>query len=199
MVWKDLAGSLVKAGAPLIGGALGGPLGATVGTVVGRVVADALGVEATPEAVDTAIKSTPPEVLQAKLSEAEAKWQAMADIAKAQAEVGVQQEKSVNEAIIAETARGDGLLGKWRGFHAWELTLECPFWAALFMYVILTNNTAALNAIVSMQPLISTVIFARFGVLGVHVWQGSNERQAALTGEAKPGLVSAIAKGIRNR
>ena len=90
MDWKDLAGTLVKAGAPIIGGALGGPIGTMIGGAIGNVVANALGVEATPEAVDKAIATTPPEVLVAKLSaaeaEAQAKWPALADMVKAQEE-----------------------------------------------------------------------------------------------------------------
>lgn len=90
MDWKDLAGTLVKAGAPIIGGALGGPVGGLIGGAIGNVVANALGVEATPEAVDKAIATTPPEVLVAKLSaaeaEAQAKWPALAEMVKAQEE-----------------------------------------------------------------------------------------------------------------
>lgn len=57
MNWTDLIAPLVKLGAPLLGGALGGPLGAAAG----KIVADAFGAsEATPAAVDAAIKSIDP-------------------------------------------------------------------------------------------------------------------------------------------
>jgi hypothetical protein len=90
MDWRDIAGKLAQAGAPIIGGALGGPIGGLIGSAIGNVVADALGVEPTPEAVDKAIATTPPEVLVAKLSaaeaEAQAKWPALAEMVKAQEE-----------------------------------------------------------------------------------------------------------------
>ncbi|WP_276200291.1 3TM-type holin [Chelatococcus sp. XZ-Ab1] len=55
MQWADLAGTLIKAGAPVLGTALGGPAGATIGGIIGTAVAEALGVEATPEAVADAL------------------------------------------------------------------------------------------------------------------------------------------------
>lgn len=55
MEWRDLAGALVKAGAPILGTALGGPAGSAIGAVIGATLADALGVEATPSAVDGAL------------------------------------------------------------------------------------------------------------------------------------------------
>lgn len=87
MDWKDIAGSLVQAGAPIIGGALGGPLGGMIGSAIGNVVASSLGVESTPEAVETAIRTRPPEEIIARLSaaehEAQVKWPAIAQIAQA--------------------------------------------------------------------------------------------------------------------
>lgn len=90
MDWKDLAGSLVKAGAPIIGTAIGGPIGGMIGSGLGNVLANALGVEETPEAVGKAIETTPPEVLTQKLAaaetEAQARWPALAEMVKAQEE-----------------------------------------------------------------------------------------------------------------
>ena len=37
MDWKDLAGTLVKAGAPIIGTAIGGPIGGTIGGAAAAV------------------------------------------------------------------------------------------------------------------------------------------------------------------
>jgi len=58
----SLAGTLIKIGAPTIGGLLGGPLGAAGGKLAGDIIgslADALGTEATPEAVQSKIDSDP--------------------------------------------------------------------------------------------------------------------------------------------
>jgi hypothetical protein len=87
MDWKDLAGTLARAGAPIIGTALGGPLGGMIGGAIGNVIANSLGVEPTPEAVNNAITTKDPQVIAAQLSaaetEAQAKWPAIAEIAKA--------------------------------------------------------------------------------------------------------------------
>lgn len=58
-ILKTLAGTLAKAGAPIIGGAIGGPAGAAIAGVVVGALADALGVEPTPEAVQAKIDADP--------------------------------------------------------------------------------------------------------------------------------------------
>lgn len=79
MDWSALV-PLVASAAPTIGSLLGGlipfPGGAILGKVAGDVLAQALGVPATPEAVNTAITTGDPAVIQAKLSEAETRIQA---------------------------------------------------------------------------------------------------------------------------
>ncbi len=59
MNWQSIAGALVSAGAPTIGGLLGGPAGGIVGNLVGSLLGQALGVPATPEAVGSAIQTNP--------------------------------------------------------------------------------------------------------------------------------------------
>jgi len=71
MNWQSIADEIVKAGAPLIGGALGGPAGAVVGNVVGALIGQALGVPATPQDVSNAIAQDPAGA-QAKIGPVEA-------------------------------------------------------------------------------------------------------------------------------
>lgn len=190
MDWKDLAGPIIAAGAPLLGQMLGSlmpiPGGGALGEWAGRRVAEALGVEPSPAAVEAAIKAAPGDLLATKLAPAEsdaaAKWSAIAELARAQADFGKAQVEAINETIKQEVAKGDGLLGKWRGVHAWELTMECPVIIGALLYVIVTGNTVAINAFAGLSGLIITYLGARFSVLGVHVWQGSNERQVAIVG-----------------
>jgi hypothetical protein len=89
MDWSAIGG-LVGQAAPTIGGLLGGlipfPGGAILGQVAGKVLAEALGVPPTPEAVSTAITTGDPAVVQAKLTEAEAKMNAEVEKFKAQME-----------------------------------------------------------------------------------------------------------------
>ncbi len=79
MDWKSIVGPLLSSAAPTIAKALLGQIpvvgpiiAATGGDVIGRIIAEQFGVPATPEAVDQAIRSAPPEVAQAKLAAAEA-------------------------------------------------------------------------------------------------------------------------------
>ena len=192
-MWKQLAADLIQKGAPTLGQIVGKfipvPFADSLATWGLQALARAMGAkDATPEAVEEAMEKKSPDQLTAILNalekEAIAKYQAMADVAKAQADVGVAQVIAVNESIRMEgNARvvdGDGLLGKWRGFHAWELTVECPFWAAMFMYSIMFGGGTAIAELTNATPVLMMYFGSRFGVLGVHTWQGSNERQAAI-------------------
>lgn len=130
MNWQDLGGSLIKAGAPILGNALGGPLGG----MIGGVLANALGVDATPEAVDTAIKTTPAGELASKLSAAEAeaaaKWPALAEIARAEADAAARALAETAATMRAEAVAGDPVQRWWRPLYAFELTAECALvWA----------------------------------------------------------------------
>lgn len=202
--WKSLGGSLIKAGAPIIGSALGGPLGGLIGSGLGDVLANALGVEPTPEAVSNAIVNGDPATVSAALSAADqramAEYSYLTELAKAQADVDKTQIEAVNETIRVEAqaaaARPDGWWSNWRTLMAYELLAECPFWAALIFYCIIYNKT---NELIAATSILVTWWAARFGVLGVHVWTGSNERQTAITGQAKPSVIDTIVKKVRGK
>ena len=87
MDWSALS-PLIANAAPTIGGLLGGlipfPGGAILGEVAGKVLAESLGVPPTPDAVNTAIKTGDPVVVQAALTQAEAKMNAEVEKFKAQ-------------------------------------------------------------------------------------------------------------------
>lgn len=70
MDWKDVAGVVGKA-APILGGILGGPAGAAVG----GLVATALGTDATPDAVSTALLGDPNAAVKLKELEVNSKVQ----------------------------------------------------------------------------------------------------------------------------
>ncbi|MGD9631639.1 MAG: hypothetical protein AB7V18_20570 [Pyrinomonadaceae bacterium] len=202
--WKSLGGSLIKAGAPIIGSALGGPLGGLIGSGLGDVLASALGVEATPEAVSNAIVNGDPATVSAALSAADqkaiAEYSYLTELAKAQADVDKTQIEAVNETIRVEAqaaaARPDGWWGNWRTIMAYELTIECPFWAGLIAYCVVAGK---MNELIGATSILVTWWGARFGVLGVHVWTGSNERQTAITGQAKPSVIEKVVKAVRGK
>ncbi len=75
---------------------------------------------------------------------------------------------------------GDGWWGKWRGVQAWELTFEIPIIVGFLVFEIAMANQFVVEALVKLEPLINIYLIARYAVLGVHVWKGSQERQLAM-------------------
>lgn len=119
--WNDLAERVLVAGAPTLGAMLGGllpiPGGSLLGQTAGEIIARSLGVPPQPDAIAKALMSDPDagSILSLAEREAMAKWPALAEMARAESAVGQAQVVAVNEAIRAEAASGDGLLGRWRG------------------------------------------------------------------------------------
>ncbi|ALK08964.1 3TM-type holin [Blastochloris viridis] len=203
MNWQDLGGALVKAGAPIIGRALGGPLGGMIGDSIGGVIADALGVEPTPDAVDKALEETPADTLGPKLSaaeaEAQAKWPALADIAKADAEAQAQALGETNETMRIEAVSGDVVQRWWRPIYAFELTLECAVCWALAMWDLAFGAGKIAAWAVNASGLLSLYWGARFGVLGVYVNGRSREKEAALTGQPVPTAIDPLVKAATRK
>lgn len=212
MDWKGVVGPLLQQFAPkLAKGLLGqipvvGPIavqfgGAAIDEAIGALLAQVFGVEATPDAVAKAIDDSVPEVVAEKLREAEklaeGKWPALAAIAAAEADFGKSAMQVVNETIRAEqvnyTAGGDGWLGKWRGFAAWEFFgFECPLFMVTVLYKIWTADSSTdvqsfSQIMAALWTVISFYFGGRFLVCGVHIWKGSDERQVAMvTGTTAP-------------
>jgi hypothetical protein len=203
MNWQDLGGALVKAGAPIIGRALGGPLGGMIGDAVGGVLADALGVAPNPDAVDSAIKTAPAGELSAKLSaaeaEAQAKWPALAEIAKADAEAQAGALAETHETMRIEAASGDIVQRWWRPIYAFELTLECTICWALAMWDLAFGAGKIAAWAVNASGLLSVYWGARFGVLGVYVNGRSREKEAALTGQSAPTAIDTLVKAATRK
>lgn len=191
MDWKDLAGTLIKTGAPIIGTALGGPLGGTIGGIAGRVIADALGVDPTPEAVNTAIQTDP--LAASKLAGADAQWQALAEIAKANAADRTAQSQALNETIREEIPRVPWW--HWRhllGYVLVALGLEV---VTLVPLIVMGKITATdLAAIITALTPITTV----FAALNGYIAQDTNKLKAtAITGEHPPSIADSIASTVK--
>lgn len=200
MNWADIGGKLARVGAPIIGTALGGPLGGTIGGVLGNIVANAIGAdEATPEAVDAKINSTDPEVLKAQLAsadaEASAKWNAIMEIAKAEAADRTAQSEAINQTIQFEA-------GKVSWWH-WRHLIGYLVIAYGLQQIALTNIVTFGWSKVTMEQLAqqfnSQAVFTAglFALLG-YIAQDTTKRQvAAATGQPMPpNIVSTIKQAI---
>jgi len=197
MNWQDLAGPLIKLGAPTIGTALGGPLGGMVGNILGSV----LGVSPTPEAIDKAIKDTPAAELQDKLAAAEAdaqaKYPALAEIAKAEAEAQAKTAAETNLTMRAEIAAGDPLQRWWRPLYGLELTLECAALAVVIIRDLWGGDVGVLNAAAQATALLLGYWGLRFAVLGVYVQGRSREKVATIAGQITPSVIDQLVKAVR--
>ena len=193
MDWSDLAKTIVGLGAPILGEALGGPLGAAAG----KILATALNAtDATPAAVNTAITARGVD----SAAVAEAARRAEAEFATALAEVGKTQVAQVAETQRAEIASGDLLTRSWRPLYALELSLlECPLFAVTLLHALWTGFQPAIGGFADLSALLMTYFGARFGVLGVYVTGRSREKQAAVTGELAPSVLSEILKILNKK
>jgi len=190
MNWQDLAGPLIKLGAPTIGTVLGGPLGGMVGGAVGNILGSVLGVPPTPEAIDRAIKDTPASELQEKLAAAEAE---------AEAEAQARTAAETQLTMRAEMAAGDPLQRMWRPLYGLELTLECAALAAVIIRDLWGGDTVVLAAATQATALLLGYWGLRFAVLGVYVQGRTREKEATLTGQLAPSVLEHIVKAVRKR
>lgn len=199
MDWKDLAGSLVKAGAPVIGTALGGPLGGMIGAGIGQVIANSLGVTATPDAINTAIITGDPAVVQAQLTaaeaEAQAKWPALAQIAQAEADLGKAQVSEIGETMRAELKDGAWYQRLWRPclMYLWGATWPWQLYAVLYATDV-TQRASILYALAAWNAVPSSIA-------GVYAWGRTKEKITnmipPLPGPA--GVVQRAIKAVRGR
>ena len=194
--WKSLGGSLIKAGAPIIGTALGGPLGGLIGSGLGDVLANALGVEATPEAVNNAIVNGDPSVVSAALSKAESEACARYNYLTAVVQSNAAQSESVNQTMRAELAAGQPAWA-WRNLWGYSCAIEASMTSLLVLYSLAFQPQIVKNIIDSYSFFLSWYAL-RFGVLGYIHNGASNEKIAAVTGEA-PSIIKNIAKAVRGK
>lgn len=181
MDWSALT-PLIATAAPTIGGLLGGlipfPGGAILGQVAGKVLAEALGVPPTPDAVNTAIVTGDPTVVQAKLSEAETRMRAEVDKFKA----------SLEDVQNARSATVD--LAKVQSNIAWgaptiSVVIVVGFFAVMSMLFVVKIDLSA-SSVTLLNVLFGALIPA-FGQV-CNYWlgssAGSNDKSAQIAAMA---------------
>ena len=196
MDWKSLGGTLIKSGAPIIGTALGGPLGGLIAGGLGDVLANALGVEATPDAVNNAIVNGDPGVVNTALAKAESEACAKYTYLTAVVQSNAAQAESVNQTMRAELAAGQPAWA-WRNLWGYSCALEASLTSLVVLYSLMFQPAIVKNIIDSYSFFLSWYAL-RFGVLGYIHNGASNEKIAAVTGEA-PGIVKSIIKAVKGK
>lgn len=195
MNWKDLAGPLAQAGLPTLGKIIGGllpiPGGAIIGETLGRTIGSALGVAPTPDAIAREIERDPDGAaakLEAVESAEAARWAALAEIAKADA----QQAADINATIRAEI--GAVSWWHWRHLNGYVVMLAGGGIVASGMTAVFTGFSAefvlVLNALVA--------VYLGMAALNGYVARDTTQRtSAAAAGVPVQGIADAIAKAIK--
>ena len=205
MDWKDIVGPLVQSAAPTLGSILGGfipfPGGSLIGEQLGKIIAGQFGVEATPEAVNAAIQAAPSDIatarLQAAEAEAVAKWPALALIAQSEAGDRTAQSQAINATMQAEVAKGQPWWA-WRNIFGYMVTTNIGLTSLIILYDLLTGDFKAITAFTNLSGWFVTWYGMQFGLLGFIFNGASNEKIAAVTGQA-PGIVANVIKAVRGK
>ena len=118
----------------------------------------------------------------------------------AQADAAKAQVIAIGETQRAEMASDDLLQRWWRPLYALELSmLECPAFAAALLHVLWTGFVPGINGFATLSGLLMAYFAARFGVLGVYVSGRTREKQAAVTGQPVPGVVTQVVKAVARK
>lgn len=206
-LFKDtgsIVGPLILQNAPTIGGLLGGlipfPGGALIGEELGGFIAKQFAVPNTAQDIANAIAATPNDIaaqkLQAAEAEAVAKWPALAQIAVANAQSNSAQSESINQTMRAELAAGQSWW-TWRNLYGYSVGIEATATSWVILYGIVFAPQVFTN-IASSFNFFMTWYGMRFGLLGYIHNGASNEKIAAVTGEA-PSIVKSIVNAVTGK
>jgi hypothetical protein len=205
--WKHIGGQVVAAGAPVLGRIIGEfipfPGGGMLAEWGIRKLAETLGVpaeNATPDAIGNAIQNTPPEVLQQKLaaaeSEAQSRWTAVADIAKAHAEQNAESAKAIGLTQREEIARGVSWW-HWRHLGGYVVVaFGAVVLAGCAKIMFLGGDVAALAALVT---AITPIFLALCALNGYVAADSTALKVAAITGQPAPSAVGAAIDAAKRR
>ena len=208
MDWRDIAGDLVKAGAPIIGSAIGGPLGGLAGNLMGKVIAEALGVDSTPEAIGGAIKSLPAGDVQAKLAEADAKWSSIAMQVQAEADLGKAQVAAVAETMRAELQLATLASGRarnvitilqmvWRPYIMLVWGTSLPFQLVAILHKAYAKDAGTLAELSSVLSALALWNAGPAGIAGIYAWGRTREKLADLVPLPGGNVVRDIVRAIK--
>jgi roadblock/LC7 domain-containing protein len=174
MDWKDIGATVAKF-APMVGGLLGGPAGG----VVGSLVASAFGVEATPDAVSSALVANPEAA--GKLREIESHQRVRLQellMQQAQAEMtaATAQAQAINETMRAEAGAEHWPSYSWRPFLGFCVGFNIIASSVLVLLVfvpVMFGNKEAATAIAQLPMVLGALAGINatvLPILGVASW-----------------------------
>ena len=189
MDWKDLAGPLVSVGAKLLGGLVAGPPGA----VVGGMIADALGADATPEAVKAAIEADP-SAAAARIAvlEADNKREFQKLILEAETAMLAQTDATYQKEI----ASSDGFVRRMRPTFGYVLALSVGLEVVVGSYTAIAAP-ANLPDLAQLYEALVVPQSVALAVLGVYVKKRSDEKILGAGRTLGPSLLTTLVGGTR--
>lgn len=186
MDWSDVAETVGKV-APIAGGALAGQAGSAIGGLLAR----ALGVEATPEALEQAVAN--PEAA-AKLKAIESEHQREIMSMTLQAETNRLAE--VNATMRTEAKADDAYVRRWRPTFGYLVAVSWALQSIAIGWTIVASPEEAgivAQAITALTPMWSVAL----AILGINVHKRSQDKQVS-AGQRPTGFMDAIG-AIRNK
>lgn len=187
-LWSEIT-DVVGSAAPMVGGLLGGP----AGSAAGRLVASALGVEAQPDKVASAVKNDP----QAATKLKELEQEHARELRSMSLEAETARLSQVNRTMRAEAASNDAYVRRWRPTFGY---LTAVTWAAqaggIVYAIVATPQFAAelINAITALTPMWGVAL----AVLGINVHKRSQDKQVQAGQTSDGGMLGALTERLRS-
>lgn len=187
MDWSELA-PVVGAVAPTLGKILGGalpiPFGAMLGNSLGQAIAAAIGADPNPQAVAATLGATPNDVkisqLQALEQEAAAKWKALGEVAKGEAQVGAADVTATAQTMQAELLTGAWYQRWWRPAAMFVWIGSWPFQLYAILSQINAHDAATVSALGGIVYALCAWNATPAALAGVYAYGRSQEKIAAI-------------------
>lgn len=137
-----------------------------------------------------------PATVSAALSKADTEACAKYDFLKSVVEGNTAQAQTINATMTAEVAKGMPWY-HWRNLYGISVVVEVAAVSAVFLYSLILDPVMNARFVTSSGWLTGWYTL-RFGLLGFIQNASSNEKIAAVTGEA-PSIIKNIAKAVRGK
>ena len=163
-----IAKKLIKFGMSKLPGAMfGGAAGEAVAGTVIDTIAGKLGIEPTPEALETAIETRGPEI-GAIVDENAEYWAGLWET----------QVIEQNKTMRAEMSAKSVFTRNWRPFVGFAFGFECLALVFTTCGLLISGTVPAFDAFAPILSILGTVFTAQAGVVGVYAYQRTQEKKA---------------------